>query len=228
MSSRAEKPTGQCALAIATIATVALLLQADAAAADLTVRVVTPAGQPVADAVISIESPAALAAPRVPQAVVDQKGKEFVPLVSAVQVGAAVDFPNSDNIRHQVYSFSPAKTFNIKLYANRPAAPIVFDRPGTVILGCNIHDQMVAWVRVVPTPWFAVTGADGTVTIAGVAPGRHALHVWHPSLAEEPEAVAVTLQDTAPAKVSRVIDAAPVASLRGASAPAGDPGRALP
>jgi plastocyanin len=138
---------------------------------------------PLADAVIyatPLNSTATLPAPR--SAEIDQRNKMFFPAVSVVQTGAAVAFPNSDNIRHQVYSFSPAKVFNIKLYSGRPSEPVVFDKPGVVVLGCNIHDKMVAWVVVVDTQWFSRTDANGIAEISGLPAGDYELHYWHPGM----------------------------------------------
>jgi hypothetical protein len=117
----------------------------------------------------------------------DQQNKEFVPLVLPVAVGTAVTFPNRDNIRHHVYSFSPAKRFELPLYSGTPAAPVVFDRPGSVVLGCNIHDWMVGYVYVLPTPYFARTAEDGKARIADVPAGAYEARVWHPRLRAEPE-----------------------------------------
>ncbi len=77
------------------------------------------------------------------KAIMDQRNLAFVPDVLVVQTGTAVDFPNSDQVRHQVYSFSDAKTFQLALYAGRAHAPVVFNRAGLVTLGCNIHDSML-------------------------------------------------------------------------------------
>ena len=87
--------------------------------------------------------------------------KHFVPRVSVVRTGTAITFPNSDHIRHQVYSFSPAKAFTLKLYAGSPKTPVMFDHPGLVVLGCNIHDNMVAFMGVVDSPYFAKTDGLG-------------------------------------------------------------------
>jgi hypothetical protein len=107
--------------------------------------------------------------------------RSFDPLVTVVPVGTAVSFPNRDRVRHHVYSFSPVKKFEIKLYVGTPAAPVVFDQPGIAVLGCNIHDQMNAWVVVVPTPWYGKTGADGTLRL-NPAPGTYRLRFWHAAL----------------------------------------------
>lgn len=116
--------------------------------------------------------------------VIDQLDKEFVPRVSVLQTGTPVEFPNSDNIRHQVYSFSPAKTFTLKLYSGRPGEPVVFDKPGVVVLGCNIHDHMIAWVVAVDTPWFARTDAHGQAALRELPAGSYQLSVWHPAVAK--------------------------------------------
>jgi hypothetical protein len=116
-----------------------------------------------------------------------QKDKEFQTYVTPVVVGTRVVFPNKDNVQHHVYSVSPAKKFEIPLYIGESTASILFDRPGPVTLGCNIHDWMVAYVFVLSTPYFAKTGADGVADISGLPQGRYRLEVWHPRLAAKVE-----------------------------------------
>jgi len=132
---------------------------------------------------------AASAAPK-KHAVVDQRDKQFIPYVTAVQVGTAVSFPNSDNIRHHVYSFSPAKKFELPLYSGVPAEPVVFDKVGFVTLGCNIHDWMIAYVAVLPTPYFQVARQDGRAMLKDLPAGQYTVQVWHPALKGQPEAFA--------------------------------------
>jgi plastocyanin len=120
--------------------------------------------------------------------IVDQVNKEFVPYVLPVWVGTAVNFPNKDNIRHHVYSFSPAKTFELPLYTGNPAAPVLFDKPGAVILGCNIHDWMIAYIYVSESPYFAKTAADGKATLTELPAGDYTLRTWHPRLQGKEEA----------------------------------------
>ncbi len=133
------------------------------AAGTLSSLVKDASGKPVSDVVVYAmpTSGARPAAARTPRAAVDQVDREFVPHVKAVQVGTDVMFPNKDNIRHHVYSFSPAKTFELPLYRGTPANPVKFDRAGVVVLGCNIHDWMLGYVFVLETPYFNTTGADG-------------------------------------------------------------------
>ncbi len=149
----------------------------------LEVSVKDDKGRPVKDAVVYAAAKGGVAPP--PQgaaAVIDQVDKEFVPRVTAVRAGTAVSFPNRDRIRHHVYSFSPVKTFEIPLYKGVPSRPVLFDKPGVVALGCNIHDWMSAHVFVAETPFFAVTGPDGKARIDGLDPGEYAVEVWHPRM----------------------------------------------
>ena len=166
---------------IAALCLSASLLAGNAHAGRLQV-VVTGRGAPAADAVVSLHSPAAVAATRAGRATIDQRASQFVPRVTVVTVGTPVVFPNSDNVRHQVYSFSPAKRFELPLYSGKPAAPVVFATPGVVELGCNIHDWMLAYVVVVDTPYHAITDARGQARIQAPA-GTYTLRVWHPGLA---------------------------------------------
>lgn len=132
-------------------------------------------GRPVADAVVFVDS--AILAP--PAMLIDQIDKRFVPQVSAVPTGTSVSFPNSDDIKHHVYSFSPAKTFELKLYHGMAAAPVVFDRPGLVTLGCNIHDGMVAYLYVVPSTQYALTDAAGYAKLPTATSDGQQVTAWH-------------------------------------------------
>ena len=167
-----------------------------ASAATLTVEVRDARGTPISDAVVYAvpESPAPLAKKT---AVMDQKNRMFVPHILPIQAGTTVQFPNSDDVRHQVYSFSPAKTFQLPLYGGTPANPVVFDKPGVVTLGCNIHDRMTAYIVVVPTPYFASTVRGGHTTLGNLTGGKYTVHVWHPdSSSDDSAAVPVTLAST--------------------------------
>lgn len=171
--------------------------------ADLQVTVTDDAGMPVADAVV-YALPGNPVAQKPRGAIIDQKNRQFVPRVSVVQVGAAVRFPNSDNIRHSVYSFSDANRFELKLYAGTPANPVPFPKPGIVTLGCNIHDKMSAWVLVVETPFFARTDASGRATIKGLGPDTYSLRAWRTSMRKPPsdgENLEVGADNPAPQKL---------------------------
>jgi plastocyanin len=160
-----------------------LLFQAaGVAAAPLAVKVTDAAGQPLADAAVAVHLAGATpASTSGKQAEIAQRGRAFVPPVLVVQAGTAVSFPNQDKVRHHVYSFSPAKTFEIKLYGGETPPAVVFDQPGTVVLGCNIHDRMVGYVHVVDTPHFTRTDAQGLAKL-DLPAGEHRVQVWHPVL----------------------------------------------
>ena len=151
----------------------------------LSVTVAGADGRPVEGAVVLVEPVAAAPRPAAGlKAIMDQRNLMFVPDVLVVQTGTAVDFPNSDQVRHQVYSFSSAKPFQLALYAGRAHAPVVFDHAGLVTLGCNIHDSMVGYIWVTDSPWFGRTGANGTLQLHDLAPGEYLVHIWHARLAE--------------------------------------------
>ncbi|PPI85218.1 methylamine utilization protein [Marinobacter maroccanus] len=171
--------------------------------------------EPVANAVVSVDS----ARPATPvSAEIYQKDRAFHPHVLVVPVGSSVDFPNRDNTQHHVYSFSPAKTFNIELYADRPAAPIVFDKPGIVELGCNIHDHMQGFVVVTDTAAVGQTDASGQVTLS-IAPQategsqeRVTIEIWHPRLPDNTRPVTREIEHgSEPAVVALNLEPEPAA-----------------
>jgi len=162
-----------------------LVTSLHAQAADLSVQVLDQAGNPLSNAVVYLETSVKSAVKSTTEANVDQKNKQFSPIVSVVQVGTSVNFPNKDSVRHHVYSFSPAKTFELKLYSGVPAKPVVFDKPGTVILGCNIHDNMLAYIHIVDTPYFGKTDVNGMVKLTDLPIGQHTLKAWHYATVKE-------------------------------------------
>ena len=180
---------------VATAAALVLLCGAcPGQAASVAVDLRTPEGDPVQDAVVWLEPATPVAAATRPAAVVhaeiQQLKLEFVPFVSVVPVGTRIDFPNRDKVKHHVYSFSPAKNFEIQLYSGTPVAPVLFDKAGPVVLGCNIHDWMEAYVMVVDSPWFAKSDASGRSVVDGAPAGHYRLHSWHPY-----QKAAVAVQD---------------------------------
>lgn len=140
------------------------------------------AGAPVEHAALALYPQDAPSAPRkrAPTAIMDQRNRQFIPHVLVVETGTAITFPNSDKMRHHVYSFSPAKRFELKLYSGLPPQPIVFEEAGEVVLGCNIHDQMIGYIYIVETPYFATTQEKGLAQLSGLPPGRYQVEVWHP------------------------------------------------
>lgn len=131
--------------------------------AEMTLTVLDQDNLPVSDAVVIVSNNAVSTPTAV--AVMDQVDESFVPRVLVVQKGQYVSFPNSDDIRHHVYSFSQPKTFEIKLYKGTEIAPILFDKPGLVVLGCNIHDDMIGYIIVADNAFALQTDKDGKVRI---------------------------------------------------------------
>jgi plastocyanin len=112
-------------------------------------------------------------------AIMDQKGLRFAPHVLVIQVGATVEFPNSDPMSHNVFSISDAKRFNLGLYTRGAIRRLIFDKPGVVELLCNVHLEMFGYIVVVKNPYFARTDSPGAYRIDGVPAGRHRLRCWH-------------------------------------------------
>ena len=165
-------------------------------AASVNVFVTDAAGKPLADAVVMLEPIGApLPVKAMPGVQIAQHDLQFSPQLSVVTVGTSVQFPNQDTVKHHVYSYSAARTFQIKLYAGVPHTPIVFDKPGIAVLGCNIHDGMLAWVVVTDTPLWARSAAAGHAKVVDVPAGSYQMHVWHASLAETtpPQLLALTV-----------------------------------
>lgn len=153
-----------------------------AAPATLTATVKDAKGAPVTDAVVSlIPLEAAAPPPAESPGEVAQEMQEFLPYVTVVQAGTKVAFPNRDSVQHHVYSLSKAKKFELPLYSPGQKESLVFESTGLVTLGCNIHDWMIAYLLVVPTPWYAKTDAQGLTSVAAPA-GRYRVEVWHPRL----------------------------------------------
>lgn len=136
----------------------------------------------VSDAVVELvaENPISSSAVNIHE--MKQSNRIFSPFVLAVQQGDKVEFPNFDRTRHHVYSFSPAKTFELKLYVGKLEAPIEFEQPGVVAIGCNIHDYMQAFIYVAQSPFYAVSNAQGEVVFNDLLPGKYTVKVWHPWL----------------------------------------------
>jgi len=159
-----------------------LLAAGGARAATLLAAVRDDSGRPVRDAVVLAMPLDGSPGGKPTREIIDQIDKEFVPYVKPILVGSSVSFPNRDKLRHHVYSVSPAKPFELPLYAGTPSSAVLFDKPGVVTLGCNIHDWMIAYVYVAETPHFAVSAHDGSARIANLPSGRYAVRIWHPEM----------------------------------------------
>lgn len=163
-----------------------LLFSSSMAFANMTFLVQDQHGNPLPDAVLEVVSDPVQPGSNDQLAIVDQVEKAFVPELVIVQKGQFVDFPNSDNIRHHVYSFSPAKTFELKLYADRPKKPVLFDQHGVVVLGCNIHDSMVGYIYVAADQRVVKTGSQGMAQLP-VTSDNSQISVWHAQQSQAPE-----------------------------------------
>ena len=166
------------------------ILCGGAEAGSVLVTVKDGQGTLVSDAVVYAKPNKPVVSLEKKQAVIEQRDKQFVPYVTAIQVGTSVTFPNRDSVRHDVYSLSQAKEFELPLYAGVPAEPVTFDKEGFVTLGCSIHDWMVAYIAVLPTPYFQVTGKDGRTVLENLPAGQYTVQVWQPLLKGAPETFA--------------------------------------
>ena len=161
------------------------LRAAPATAASLAITVQLPDGKPLADAVVTVQAVGKKLPAAAPvHASMDQMHRMFVPEVIVIPVGSTVVFPNSDSVSHQIYSFSPAKRFQLQLYRGKPYPPELFDQPGVVILGCNIHDWMIGYIDVTDAPFYGTTDAQGSWSV-NLPSGRYEITVWHPRMREE-------------------------------------------
>ena len=110
---------------------------------------------------------------------VDTRGKRFLPRVSVVSRGSSVAFPNRDPIFHNVFSVSPTNRFDLGRYREGESRSVRFDKPGLVRVYCNVHEQMVAYVLVVETPYHTIAAEDGRFRLEGLPRGRGTRTVWH-------------------------------------------------
>lgn len=177
---------------VAAAALAFLLWPMSATAANLNLTITTSdSNAPVAGAVVYLDRVDDVAPI---SAEIYQKDREFHPKILILPVGSQVEFPNRDNTQHHVYSFSPAKTFNIELYAGKPPTPVLFDNPGIVELGCNIHDHMQAFIIVSQTTAIGQTDANGraTLPVNNETPMPLTLKIWHPRLPDNTQPVTRT------------------------------------
>ncbi len=163
-----------------TLALLCAFVCAASVAATVVVSVRSSVGKPIEDAALVLEPVSAVPGKKRRTVTIEQRDREFIPYVTVVETGTLIEFPNRDAFKHHIYSFSPAKLFEIKLYAGKPMVPVLFDKPGEIALGCNIHDWMEAYVLVVNSPHYGKTDADGLTTIREVPAGQYRLRLWHP------------------------------------------------
>lgn len=166
-------------------------------AGEINVIVTDASNKPVKDAVIYFNPNGGAqisASDRKGPYIMAQKNVQFTPFILAIPRGSIVSFPNQDNFSHHVYSFSPAQKFQLPLYGRDISRSQKFDNAGTVAIGCNIHDKMSAYIKVLDTPYFVQTNERGTARI-NLPNTSGEIIVWHP------------LQAAANNEVKQVIDA---------------------
>lgn len=154
-------------------------------AATMSVTVLTADGHSLTGAVVAVYGRGAERPATPVQGVMDQINKSFQPDVLVIPVGSTVEFPNSDTVSHQIYSFSAARRFQLPLYRGKPYPPVHFDQAGLVTLGCNIHDSMLGYILVTDAPWFGRTNSAGLWSVE-VANGNYTVRIWHPRMRERP------------------------------------------
>ncbi|MFT2111195.1 Cupredoxin [Marinomonas sp. 2405UD68-3] len=170
-------------------------------ASTLSVTVSNEDGQPIKNTVVELYNPDYLidsASYDGPKAFeVAQRMRQFQPFVLAVPVGSSITFPNYDKTRHHVYSFSPIKTFELKLFSGQAHDPVIFNEAGVVALGCNIHDAMQSHIYVTDSRYFMVTDENGQVQFSSLPETSFNVKVWHPLQGEavEPQMVATSSND---------------------------------
>jgi plastocyanin len=178
-------------------------------AASIDVQVRDAGGSPLADTAVYAIASSGGTETRSARAAIEQVDREFVPFVTVIQVGTTVTFPNRDPILHHVYSFSPAKSFEIKLYTGKSPSEVVFDKGGVVTLGCNIHDWMVGYIVIVPTPYFARTDAAGNARLRDLPAGTYEVRAWHPQQRAGAQPQSVGLDASGSVRASFELDSVP-------------------
>lgn len=178
-------------------------MSASVTAATLNVVVVDAGGRPVQNAVISAHP---LTGPKIgprfaSSKVMGQRNIQFAPGTLVVPVGSTVSFPNYDKVRHHVFSFSKAKRFELKLFGRDESRSVLLDKPGTVAIGCNIHDAMRGFIRVVDAPFAGTSDASGRLSISGASSGGYKITVWHPQVRARDQEVSFVGSTAAPVVV---------------------------
>lgn len=148
------------------------------------------------DVVVYLENVAGEYQPPAENPVIDQRNLVFIPHVLPVLVGTTVKFQNNDKVRHNIFSPSKSKKFNLGTYSAGVTREVTFDKLGKVSLLCNVHAEMSAYVYVLQNPFHALTGPDGVFAISDIPPGEYTIKTWHEKLKEKKQQVTVAKGDT--------------------------------
>lgn len=178
-------------------------------AATVSITVTDAKGAPAPNAVVSLAADSAtiVMPPHTSEkSIIDQRHETFIPLVVVVRKGGDVIFTNNDTTMHQVYSFSPIKQFQFEIDKGQISKPVRFEKTGVAAVGCNIHDNMVAYVFVADAPFAIATDANGHAELRDVPEGNYHATVWHPQLRPGKQAPPIELNvDGANAKLALTV-----------------------
>ena len=179
---------------LATIGVILSIASTAASAGSIRVTVLDREGEPVPDIAVYAGGAGPNPAPSGTSAVMDQVDQRFVPHLLVVQTGTSVEFPNSDTVAHHVYSFSHPNHFKLPIYKGHAHPPVTFDESGLVVLGCNIHDHMLAFILVVDTPAFSTTNDNGVAMLAGRSDEYTTVSIWSPRIRDGSENLSVMIE----------------------------------
>ena len=149
-----------------------------AQAAEIQIQLVDKKGKGVIEAYVELLAKDGSHRATAKEGIIDQVDKEFVPLISAIPKGTTITFPNSDNIQHQIYSFSKPKKFDLPLLAKNETKKITFENTGIVSLGCNIHDWMLSYIYIYESEFFATSNKEGVASFSNIPAGDYTLRIW--------------------------------------------------
>lgn len=148
------------------------------------------------DVVVFLENVNGDFKPPVDKPSIDQKNLTFKPHVLPILVGTTVEYPNSDNVMHNVFSPSKTKRFNLGTYGSGNMREVTFDKPGVVAILCNVHAEMSAYVVILENPYFALTGSEGEFTINNIPPGTYKIKTWHEKLKEQEQKITLSKDES--------------------------------
>ena len=191
-----------------------LLCIAKSLAADLQITIKDQNNEPVTNVVVKLVAMNHKVKLVPDEQIIDQIDKEYVPQVVVVIKGGNVSFPNKDNIKHHVYSFSQAKQFELPLYEGTPANPVSFEKEGVVVLGCNIHDWMRGYIYVSDSPYVLIGDEQGQVKFSNLPQDSYLVSIWHPQIKSSFETVKISLTQEQSIKEGYQIELKPLVKIR--------------
>ena len=183
-------------------------------AADLQITIKDQNNEPVTNVVVKLVAMNHKVKLVPDEQIIDQIDKEYVPQVVVVIKGGNVSFPNKDNIKHHVYSFSQAKQFELPLYEGTPANPVSFEKEGVVVLGCNIHDWMRGYIYVSDSPYVLIGDEQGQVKFSNLPQDSYLVSIWHPQIKSSFETVKISLTQEQSIKEGYQIELKPLVKIR--------------